>query len=178
MLHRTPNVAVRLLLCIIVVTTMASCSESGGAARSGSSPEHLKQAARAYAEVWLRGSTDDFLAALRSCTEKSSRAFNEDELTSYVERLRSTAEEVLGRSLEEVEITGVKLRRVSGAHGEAEVQFDLPEQLAGNDNWIEYTLKNDRWVINECKAPIGGQSDSASCVLAADEPKGPTDVCS
>lgn len=68
----------------------------------------------------------------------------------------------LGRPLDAIGVRGVRVRNVTATTGEAEVQYDLPRSVVGNDNWVEFRLENGRWKVSNCHAPIGGESSSST----------------
>ena len=68
---------------------------------------------------------------------------------------------VFGRPLDAIKMQGVLTRNVTSTSGEAEVQYDLPRELAGNDNWVSYEVHDGQWKVADCHAPIGGNSQSA-----------------
>jgi len=68
----------------------------------------------------------------------------------------------LGRPLDAIGGRAVRVRNVTATTGEAEVQYDLPRSVVGNDNWVEFRLENGRWKVSNCHAPIGGESSSST----------------
>jgi len=59
-------------------------------------------------------------------------------------------------------ITGVSVRNLAARTGEAEVTYNLPVSVTGNDNWVTYELINGKWKVQDCIAPFGGSSASSS----------------
>jgi hypothetical protein len=59
-------------------------------------------------------------------------------------------------------INGVSTRNVTGKTGEAEVRYDLPVAVTGNDNWVTYELVGGKWKVQDCHGPFGGSSSSGS----------------
>jgi hypothetical protein len=68
----------------------------------------------------------------------------------------------LGRPLDRIKIIGVAVRNVTRSSGDALVEYDLPANVEGNDNWVSYAIHDGRWKVSDCHAPIGGSSSSAS----------------
>ena len=59
-------------------------------------------------------------------------------------------------------IAGVSVRNVTAKTGEAEVRYDLPVAVTGNDDWVTYGLIDGKWKVQDCRAPIGGDSGFSS----------------
>lgn len=68
----------------------------------------------------------------------------------------------IGASLRSVRITGIRVRNVTAATGDAEVQYALPESVVGNDNWVSYGYQAGQWKVTSCRAPFGGSSQGPS----------------
>jgi hypothetical protein len=128
---------------------------------SGSPDEDLRSAARAWTNAFLKGTVKE-LRALQGPECKSRRTSSLAEQRDYMHRLRVVMRRVLGVALDDIDIVDIQLRNVTPESGEAHVVFDLPPAKAGNDNWVEYRLHNGRWKVANCRAPIGGQSVSAT----------------
>ena len=64
--------------------------------------------------------------------------------------------------LDRIRITSVQLRQVTATSGQAQVDYDLPFTVVGNDNWVTYQYLNGQWKETNCHAPIGGDSQSVS----------------
>jgi hypothetical protein len=131
----------------------------------------LKATAIAWAHAFLVGSIDD-IGALQGpeCADHSATTLPIRTVSQYLRGERSTMEKLLGRSLDQIRITRVSVRNVTGTSGEALVEYDLPARVVGNDNWVEYTVHEGRWKVSDCHAPIGGDSSSASGTLTAPTP--------
>jgi hypothetical protein len=77
-------------------------------------------------------------------------------------RARVVMAKYFGRSLDRIKIKGVSIRNDTAASGEALIEYDLPADVVGNDNWVTYAIHDDRWKVSDCRAPIGGSSAGAS----------------
>ena len=54
------------------------------------------------------------------------------------------------------------MRNATATYGEAEVDYELPASVVGNDNWVTYQYQDGQWNETNCHAPIGGESESVS----------------
>jgi hypothetical protein len=88
----------------------------------------------------------------------------------YLRGERAVMEKYLGRPLDKIKISGVALRDVTSTRGEALVEYDLPANVVGSDNWVTYTIHHGRWKVSDCHAPIGGSSSSSSATVTAPPP--------
>ena len=80
---------------------------------------------------------------------------------------RAEMERALGVPLPSIKISGVRVRDVTAASGEAEVRYALPASVVGNDNWVSFGYQDGRWKVTSCHAPIGGESSSPSASASA-----------
>jgi hypothetical protein len=119
----------------------------------------LEQAARDYAEAVLHGSSEQ-VTRLVSPECLKARRQNIPPVGGEAEwrEFQAALADRLGRPLTEVRITRVTVRSLTATAGDAEVHFNLPAQLAGNDNWVHYRIRDGRWRVADCRFPIGGNS--------------------
>ncbi len=113
---------------------------------AGNTTPALKATAIAWAHAFLVGSLDD-IRALQGpeCDDHSATTLPIPTVSQYLRGLRSTMQQHFGQSLDKIRITGVAVRSVTGTTGMALVHYDLPAGVVGNDNWVEYTIHDDRW---------------------------------
>ena len=119
----------------------------------------LRTAAAEYARAWL---SVDLAAITRShgpgCGNGGSRpAIDDKALAPEAREMRSKLEQQLGVPLSSIKVRGVLVRKVTRATGEAEVEYNQPIRVTGDDNWVAYELHDGRWT-NDCKLPIGSGS--------------------
>ena len=74
-------------------------------------------------------------------------------------------QEHIGVPLDHIRVLGVQVRQATATSGQAEVEYDLPASVVGNDNWVTYQVQNGHWKETNCHAPIGGESQSASASI-------------
>jgi len=91
-----------------------------------------------------------------------SATFNEHAAEAELRQLRGNIQRLIGVAPSAIKTRGVRVRNVTARSGEAEVQYDAPPAVVGNDNWVTYELHGGRWKVADCYAPIGGNSSSAS----------------
>jgi hypothetical protein len=163
----------RLLAPIAVIGALASgCSGPGSAASStgtaalppaGNSSGSLQATAVAWAHAFLVGSLDD-IKALQGpeCADQSGTTLPTRAVNEYLLAERALMAKHLGRPLDKIKIKSVAIRNVTSTSGDALVEFDLPANVVGNDNWVSYAIHDGRWKVSDCHAPIGGSSSSAS----------------
>ncbi len=87
---------------------------------------------------------------------------NATAMRSYLKGLRSAMEHFLGAPLNSIRITGVQVRNVTATTGDAEVHYALPASFVAYANWVSYGYQDGQWKVTNCRAPIGGESQSAS----------------
>jgi hypothetical protein len=111
----------------------------------------------------LTGTLDD-IKTLQGpeCTPQSISSIDRATASDYLRRTRVEMQRVFGRPLDAIKIRGVQTRNVTSTSGDAEVEYDLPRELAGNDNWVSYEVHNGQWKVANCHAPIGGNSQAAT----------------
>ena len=68
----------------------------------------------------------------------------------------------MGHTLGSIRVVRAHVRNVTSTTGEAEVQYDLPDVETGNDNWVTYTYEGGQWKVADCRAPVGGESQTSS----------------
>ena len=156
-----------LLAVLVIVAAVV------GIRRSPSSPSEalddpsaagLQAAAAAYATAWLTGSSDDLIAILDpACTKE----VNAGSTFVYVmlRRFRLLVKQHTGVTASDIKVGSVNIRNFRfGRSGGAEVQYDLPASIAGNDNWNTYGFSGGQWHYEGCALgpPIGGFSESSS----------------
>ena len=163
------------LLVVVVaggVATAASSSGSGSVvgadetttlAPTPKTVPALQAAATAWAHAFLTGTAQE-MRALQGpeCRSTTRRTLPKAVLADYLRGLRASMRRALGRPLEQVHVEAVDVRNVSRDRGEAQAVYDLPITKVGNDNWVEFTLHHGRWLVSNCKAPILGNSTTAT----------------
>ena len=128
----------------------------------GPSPQQvdeLRAAVLTTAKAWLTGTLGDVLEAQHGgCGFPEVRAADVDDSSWAApawRRLRVALQHRMGVSFASIKIRGVLVRNLSATGGEAEVQYDLPPSVAGDDNWMRYRFDGVRWVPIHCGPPIG-----------------------
>jgi hypothetical protein len=138
----------------------------------------LRIAAASWAKAFLTGTADDIrrLQGPECRSTSASSSLPRATVALYLRGLRASMRRQLGKPLGQIHVRGVELRNVTGDHGEAQVVYDLPQQKVGNDNWVEFAPHGGHWRVSNCKAPILGNSTSAteSAVPAAPSTAAPT----
>jgi hypothetical protein len=129
---------------------------------AGPSPQEvndLRATAIASAEAWLTGTLHDIVAARHGgCGSPEVPAPDVDDPSwaPMIRTMRANFEHQMGVSFASITIRGVLLRSLTATSGEADVQYDLPDSVAGNDNWIRYKFNGVEWTPIDCFPPIGG----------------------
>lgn len=138
---------------------------------AGDSSASLKATAVAWAHAFLVGSLDD-IRALQGpeCADNTGTTLPLQVVEQYLRGERSVMATSFGRPLDEITITGVTLRSVTNSSGDALVEYDLPANVVGNDNWVNYAIHDGRWKVSDCHAPIGGSSSSAGGTVTSSVP--------
>jgi len=155
-------------------STHGSAATSGSTAAlppAGNTTATLKATAIAWAHAFLVGSLDD-IKALRGpeCADHSGTTLPIRTVSQYLRGERTVMAKYLGRPLDKIKINGVALRDVTSSSGDALVEYDLPANVVGNDNWVSYTIHDGRWKVSDCRVPIGGSSSSKGGSVTAPTP--------
>lgn len=133
------------------------------ATSSSTAPRSLRAAALAWSNAFLTGTPDDILALDGpQCRPATSSTINARAAAAELQQLRDQIQLRTGLAPDAIKIRGVLTRNVTANRGEAEVQYDLPQSVAGNDNWVTYEVHEGQWKVADCNAPIGGNSSSKS----------------
>jgi hypothetical protein len=159
----------------LLLPIMAACSHGDGASASsttlalppaGSSTTDLQLTARAWANAFFVGSIDD-MKALQGpeCAPQTGTTVARRIAAQYLVGLRAVLRSHLGLSLDKIKVRDVLVRNVTSTTGDALVEYDLPAAVVGNDNWVNYAIHDGRWKVSDCRAPIGGESSSASSTV-------------
>jgi hypothetical protein len=137
----------------------------------GTTPEALKATAIAWAKAFLVGSLDD-ISALQGpeCTNDTGTTLPVQIRVGYLAAERAAMEKHAGRPLDQIHIVGVTVRDVTGTTGDALVEYDLPDSVVGNDNWVSFTIHDGRWKVSNCHAPIGGQGAATTATITNPSP--------
>jgi hypothetical protein len=141
-----------------------SATTTTGPPSTAKSMAALRAAAELWATTFLTG-TPEAIRGLQGpeCrTNSTGTTLPKATLALYRRGLRASMRRALGRPLTDVHVREVELRNVTANRGEAEAIYDLPQQKAGNDNWVEFTLHRGHWKVSNCQAPILGNSTSSS----------------
>jgi hypothetical protein len=150
----------RWLLATVVVLLCAGCGSPSAepripAAVHDPTTAGLRAAARAWSAAFLTGTVSDIEQMEGgSCHATGNPTF----LTEYLRGLRAALQHHLGVSLDKVRVTGVLVRQMTVTTGDADVQYNLPASVVGNDNWVTYQYQGGQWRETSCHAPIGGES--------------------
>jgi len=146
--------------------------ESSTSIPTGASPTaKLRAAALAWAHAFLTGTVidqydlqgPDCLTGVKPTPSKVAAA------TAELRQERAQLEQRLGVSTATIEskIDGVSTRNVGDKSGEAEVRYDLPVSVTGNDNWVTYQLVGNQWKVQDCHPPFGGSGSSSTAATTA-----------
>lgn len=156
-----------MVLCSLVTVFLSGCGNSTSSSFSATSapaddrPAGLQSAAISWAHAFLTGSAVD-IYKMEGTECRTNTNPNSSAATSYLRGMRVQMERYLGEPLASIKVTGVQVRNFSATSGEAEVQFDLPANKIGNDNWVTYGYEDGQWKVSNCHAPIGSESSSSS----------------
>jgi len=160
--------AVAEVLVVLLIST-SGCSSSGRRAKVAKESTTTTQVAantlqtslRAAAVAWAKAFFSPIPAEIsemspqcRPLPQQYVKQYREDILREFGVNPIAT-------------IRGVLTRNVTASSGEAEVQYDLPESLTGNDNWVLYDRSGGKWKLDECIEPIGGVGSSTSGTVPA-----------
>jgi hypothetical protein len=118
--------------------------------------DRMEQAARAYVDAFLHGTTAQVASFYSSsCT---------DPLTdSQLGEVRSEIETAADRPLASITTDKILTRKFDGSRGEVSIEFNVPASVQGNDNWLVYQLENGSWRVADCnRLPFGGNSTQSS----------------
>ena len=138
-----------------------------GAACGGhptSEGKSLTIAAITYADAIFTGSARDvYNSEGAGCRVAKPTSANEKKAEAGLLRLRAQMQRRFGMSAAAIQMNmaGATVRDIHGRTGQAEVRYDLPRSLIGNDNWVTYELVDGKWKVQDCHLPIGGQSSSS-----------------
>jgi hypothetical protein len=119
----------------------------------------MRAAALAWSRAFLTGTPADIRNMEGPACLTASNPTLE---TEYLRGLRGVMRQHIGMPLDHIRVTGVQVRRATATAGEAEVQYDLPASVVGNDNWVTYRYVHGGWKETNCHAPIGGESQAAA----------------
>jgi hypothetical protein len=173
------GVALPVALALIPVMSMATTAAADSSSGSGEidlttsttrppatpkSTSELRAAAIAWARVFLTGTLHELRSMqgpeCRPATTRSTLPLSVQD--AYFRALRLSMRHYAGRALSKIRILDVEMRNVTATRGEAQVVYDLPISKVGNDNWVEFTVHRGRWLVSDCKAPIGGNSSAST----------------
>ncbi len=131
--------------------------------RAGTSTASLKATAEAWARAFLVGSPDD-IRALQGpeCANNTGTTQPQRIVSAFLSTERALIAKHVGRPVDRIKIEDVLVRNVTASQGDALVEYDLPANVVGNDNWVTYAVHGGRWLVADCHAPIGGESSSKS----------------
>ena len=153
--------------CWLSHSPCASCG-TGSAAPSSPAPPSattvtgLRAAALAWSRAFLTGTVSDIRSLEgTACLTTGSATVEAEDLSG----LRGVMQEHIGVPLDHIRVLGVQVRQATATSGQAEVEYDLPASVVGNDNWVTYQVQNGHWKETNCHAPIGGESQSASASI-------------
>ena len=143
-----------------------TCTRSG-ATVTQQTEAGLQAAATAYANAFLTGTYLDVFAVLDPHCVATGGTIPRSLIAAWnteLQTFRSVFKRETGIDEALVVIRGVAVRDYTGSTGQAEVQYTLPESVAGNDNWNAFAFTDRYWHLDGCdlKAPIGGQASAAS----------------
>jgi hypothetical protein len=119
----------------------------------------------AWSNAFLTGTVADIRGMEAPGCLSGAPTINSMMTASYLRQMRAAMQQRLGVPLDSIRIKGVHVRNVMATTGDAEVQYDLPASLTGNDNWVSYEYHGGQWKETNCHAPIGGESSSASASI-------------
>ncbi len=147
--------------------TVSSDAATSSSRTNEPSEDGIRAAAIAYANAFLTGSSTDVVAVLDPGCIPTGMTISSAQIADFdaeLERLREGLTARAGIEPAAIEIRGVVVRNFTGRAGEAEVQYSLPVEATGNDNWNSYALSEGHWHIAGCEIhwPIGGSSDSGT----------------
>jgi hypothetical protein len=160
----------------LVLALASACSSGGNSAEpspttrtttpprtSGNATDDVRAAAVAWAHAFLTGTLQD-IRNLQGpeCRSPGTPKLGTQDLEGYLRALRLEMAHSFGRKLDQIAIRDVLERNVTSTSGEAEVQYELPESVAGNDNWVTFRVHDGQWKVANCNAPIGGRTTSAT----------------
>jgi len=158
------------VVCVVLLIATSGCSSSGPRAKASKestttsavasaneAQTSLRAAAVAWAKAFFTPTPAEIYEMSPQCRPHATTTLSQRDLAKYREDIRREfGVNPIAR------IRGVLTRNVTASSGEAEVQYDLPESLTGNDNWVPYERSGGRWKVADCIGPIGGNSSSTS----------------
>jgi hypothetical protein len=121
----------------------------------------LRDAARAWSEAFLTGTVAN-IRSMEGASCLTTPTIAPAVMEAFLKADRAEMERYVGVPLASIRIKGVQVRDVTATTGDAEVQYDLPSSVVGNDNWVSYGYQDGQWKETNCQAPIGGESSSPS----------------
>jgi len=168
--RRSSQLGFALAVVFVVLLMAASgCSSSGPHAKAAMESStttqvaantlqaSLRAAAVAWAKAWLTPVPAEIYEMSPQCGPHATTTLSQRDLAKYREDIRREfGVNPIAR------IRGVLTRNVTASSGEAEVQYDLPVSVVGNDNWVTYERSGDQWKVADCIGPIGGFLSSSS----------------
>ena len=169
----------KVVVVLVAAMVLVACSSSSsvrGAAISTSTPKRvapsgdLRKTALAYAQAYLTGTAlqqYEFQGpACRTGVKPTPQTIAAAAV--FLRRQRAEMQRRYGMSTSTIQsrIAGVSVRNVGRTTGEAEVRYDLPVAITGNDNWVTYGLADGKWKVQDCHPPFGGNSSQASSTPA------------
>lgn len=166
---RDARCGVTVLVAAVLASLLGACGASATSPRSRgttvttAAPGSLQAAAVDWAHAFLTGTVQDILGMQGpSCAGTTPTTIDAHVADGYLRATRAEMTGRFGRAPDRIEILGVSVRNVTATRGEAEVRYDLPRSVTGNDNWVEYERVDGKWKVADCHAPIGGESTSSS----------------
>jgi hypothetical protein len=158
----------RLSAVLGLMVLGAACSTTSTSTGSGSPTETgsagLRAAAIAWSNAFLTGTVADIRGMEASACQVGGPTIGSSVVEACLRAMRAALEHHFGVPLGSIRFTGVELRNVTATTGDAEVQYDLPASVVGNDNWVSYSYQHGQWKETNCHAPIGGESSSSTAL--------------
>lgn len=155
------SITVGCLATLCTTWAGAPVSASSAAQPTSAGIAGLRAAAIAWSTAFLTGSAAD-IRKMEGMQCRSGPTLSAAVVNAYLQGMRLELQHYLGTPLRSIRIIGVRTRDVTSTTGDAEVKYDLPARVVGNDDWVSYAYQQRRWKVTNCHAPIGGESSSAS----------------
>ncbi len=148
------------LICVsIAVDGLTAAAESKPTVTAAST---LEATAIASAKAWLTGTADDIRKYQGPrCVSTTHSDASPAQEAAALKKARALWAQSMGRPLKTIKILGAQVRNLTATSGEAEVAYDLPTAVAGNDNWVGFKRYNGRWKVADCHMPFGGNAEKA-----------------
>jgi hypothetical protein len=122
----------------------------------------LEAAAIANAKAWLTGTVDEIKRHQGpECSSRKGAATARTHEAAALRKLRAGWAQRMGRPLKNVRVLGAQARNVTATSGEAEVEYNLPDSVVGNYNWVTFKRHGGSWQVSDCRLPFGGNAQSA-----------------